>query len=142
VWDPQRGAFSTVACKTIEWMLRRGIERECRAERAVALISLDELLSGAEPGGQHERFVDRLEADQHVERDHLEDATQAAVRSAVAALPPFERRLIERHFFEDVPIARVAAELGVSRQGLGERRRKALRKLRTILDASIVAAHA
>ena len=141
MWDPERGAFSTVACRAIEWMLRRGVGRECRSSRTVAFISLDELLSGDEPAGPHERFVDRLEADQHVERALLESATQAAVRSAVAALPPFERRLIERHFFEDVPIIRVAAELGVSRQSLGERQRKALRKLRTLLDTSIAGAH-
>jgi DNA-directed RNA polymerase specialized sigma subunit len=60
----------------------------------------------------------------------------------MAALAPFERRLIERHFFDDVPIARVAAELGVSRQRLGQRHRKALRQLRVILDGSIAAAHA
>jgi RNA polymerase sigma factor FliA len=142
MWDPERGAFSTVACRAIEWMLQRGAGRECRAARAVALISLDELLSGEEPVGQHERFLDRLAADQHVERDHLEGATRAAVRAAVAALPLCERRLIERHFFEGVPITQVAAELGVSRQCLAERQRKALRHLRAILDASIVAAPA
>lgn len=139
MWDPGRGAFSTVACRAIEWMLRRGVGRECRLERAVALLSLDEIMSGEDPDSRHGRFVDRLEADEQVERDHLQGATQAAVRSAVAELPPVERRLIERHFFEDVPIARVAAELGVSRQNLSQRQRKALRRLRTLLDPSIAA---
>ncbi|HTE21285.1 MAG TPA: sigma-70 family RNA polymerase sigma factor [Armatimonadota bacterium] len=141
MWDPERGAFSTVACRAIEWMLRRGVGRECRSSRAVILVSLDELLARDEPGDRPERFLDRLEADQHVERDLLESATEAAIQSAVAALPPSERRLIQRHFFEGVPITRVAVELGVSRQSLGERQRKALRKLRTILDASIAAVH-
>jgi RNA polymerase sigma factor (sigma-70 family) len=138
IWDPERGAFSTVACKAIEWGLQRGLRRTCRF--AGSLVSLDALLSDPETA-QQERFVDRLQADQHIERDCLESAAQAAVRSAVAALPPFERRLIERHFFEDVPIARIAVELGVSRQGLGQRRSKALRQLRETLDASIVQSH-
>src|SRR5437879_1253877 len=37
------------------------------------------------------------------------------------------------------PIARVAEELGVSRQRLGERQRKALRQLRLALDTSVAA---
>jgi RNA polymerase sigma factor (sigma-70 family) len=85
--------------------------------------------------------VERLATDEHVERDHLAGEMKAAVRAAVARLPSFERRLIERRFFEDAPIARIAAELGVSRQSLGERQRKALRRLRTTLDPSIDAAH-
>ncbi len=137
VWDPARGAFSTIACRAIEWMLRRGAAREGRANRVAASVSLDDFLASEEADGQHARFADRLEAAQDVERDHLEGVAQAAVRSAIAALPPLERRLIERHFFEEVPIARIAAELGVSRQSLAERQRKALRQLRTTLDASV-----
>lgn len=139
VWDPARGAFSTVACQAIEWMLMRGASREWQPQKTAATVSLDELLSPQSEDGQQERFVDRLMADEHVERDHLAGETRATVRAAVAALPPLERRLIERHFFEDVPIARLAAELGVSRQSLGERQRRVLRQLRMTLHPSTVA---
>lgn len=136
VWDPARGAFSTVACQAIDWMLMRGARREWQPQKAGVTVSLDELLSPEDADGQQERFVERLAAGEDVERDHLASEAQAAVRSAVAALPPIERRLIERHFFEDVPIARVADELGVSRQSVGERQRRALRQLRMTLHPS------
>jgi len=42
-----------------------------------------------------------------VESGLVEDETRAAVRRAVEELPAFERRLIELHFYEDVPIARL-----------------------------------
>lgn len=140
VWDPARGAFSTVACRAIDWMLLRGAGREWKPEQAAATVSLDELLSAQEPAGQRDRLVDRLAADEHVERDHMARETRAAVRAAVEKLPPFERHVIERHFYEDVPITRVADELGVSRQRASERQRKALRQLRATLDLSIAGA--
>ena len=137
MWDLERGAFSTVACRAIGWMLQRGVGRERRLDQGIALLSLDDLLRSEEPGSGHERFVERLATDQHVEQDHLVSAMQAAVRSAVAALPGVERLLIQRHFFEDVPVTRVAAELGVSRQNVSEKQRKALRRLRALLDTPV-----
>jgi RNA polymerase sigma factor (sigma-70 family) len=137
-WDPGRGAFSTVACTAIEWMLHRGVRREWNVEAAAVTVSLDELISAEETGDSSERFMDQLADEPHVENDLLADQTRAALRSAVDRLPPLERRLIERHFYEDVPIARVAAEMGVSRQRIGERQRRALRQLRQALAASAV----
>jgi RNA polymerase sporulation-specific sigma factor len=141
-WDPDRGAFSTVACTAIEWMLHRGVRREWKVEATAVTVSLDELIAGEEAAGNQERFVDQLADESHLEGDLLADETRAAVRNAVDGLPPLERRLIERHFFEEVPIAAVAAELGVSRQRLGERQRKALRHLRSALESSVAAAGA
>jgi len=51
----------------------------------------------------------------------------------VAALPGPQRRLIELHFYEEVPVAQAAAALGVSRHRAFERQRMALRMLRSAL---------
>jgi RNA polymerase sigma factor (sigma-70 family) len=137
-WDPERSAsFSTLACKAIERMIIRGVSREWKPERAAATVSLDELIAGDEQTGSRERFVDRLATEQEVEGEFFDQETHAAVRSAVARLPLPYRRLIERHYYEDVPVAMLAEELGVSRQGLYMRQRQALRRLRAALSAAV-----
>ena len=72
-----------------------------------------------------------------LEGELLDGETRAAVRSAVAALPARQRRLIERYYYEEVPVARLAEELGVSRQGLYLRQQQALRQLRANLFGAL-----
>jgi RNA polymerase sigma factor (sigma-70 family) len=134
VWDPGRGAFSTVACKAIEWMIVRGVRREWKPEQAAATVSLDDLMAGEQTASLQERFVDRITAAENVEGELLDGETRTVVRSAVAELPAPQRRLIERHYYEEVPVARLAEELGMSRQGLYARQRQALRQLRAALS--------
>ena len=74
-----------------------------------------------------------------MEGEILTDASRAAVRAAVAGLPEEQRRLIELHFYEDVPVAEAAAALGVSRQSAYARQRMALRKLRSTLSPAFAA---
>jgi RNA polymerase sigma factor (sigma-70 family) len=137
-WDPERsGCFSTLACRAIERMIMRGVRREWKPERAAANASLDEIISREQQAGSRERFVDRLTAEQDVEGELLDGEARAAVRSAVAMLPAPQRRLIERHYYEDVPVATLAEELGVSRQGVYVRQRQALRQLRAALSAAL-----
>src|SRR6266536_2143316 len=46
-WDPERsGCFSTLACRTIERMIIRGVRREWKPERAAATVSLDDPMVG------------------------------------------------------------------------------------------------
>jgi RNA polymerase sigma factor (sigma-70 family) len=137
VWDPERGSFSTLACKAIEWMIVRGVRREWKPDQAAATFSLDDLIVGEETTGSGERFVERITADQDLEGELLEGETRAAVRSAVAALPARQRRLIERYYYEEVPVAKLAEELGVSRQGLYLRQQQALRQLRANLFGAL-----
>jgi RNA polymerase sigma factor FliA len=137
-WDPERAAaFSTLACKAIERMIIRGVRREWKPEQAAATVSLDDPMMGVETAGNQERFVDLLAAAQNVEGELLSGETRAAVRSAVAELPAPQRRLIERHYYEEVPVARLAEEFGVSRQGIYMRQRRALRQLRAVLSSAI-----
>jgi RNA polymerase sigma factor (sigma-70 family) len=134
-WDPARGvSFSTLACRAIERMIIRGVRREWKPAQAAATLSLDELTAGDGAIGAQERFVDRLAAAQDVERELFHGATRTAVRSAVAMLPAPQRRLIERHYYEDVPVARIAEELGLSRQSVYARQRIILRQLRAALS--------
>jgi RNA polymerase sigma factor (sigma-70 family) len=132
-WNPERGAsFSTLACRAIERMIIRGVRREWKPDQAAATVSLDDLVTGEDTTTQ-KRFVDLLVAAQNVEADLLLGETQAVLRSAVAKLPAPQRRLIEHHYYEDVPVARLAEEWGLSTQGLYARQRQALRQLRAAL---------
>lgn len=138
-WDPQRGSFTTLACKAIEHMIVRGVQREWKPEQAAATLSLDEPMAGPEGEGQERRIIDQIADEQDVEREVLHGAGRAAVRAAVGGLRPAERRLIERLFYEDVPVEKVALELGVSRQTIYQRQRTALRQLRGVLRPVITA---
>jgi RNA polymerase sigma factor (sigma-70 family) len=136
-WDPERSAsFSTLACKVIERMIIRGVRREWRPEEAAATVSLDELMLGDHEAGQPARFVDRMAAAQNVEHELLIAEGRAAVRAAVAQLPPALRTLIRRHFFEDVSVARLAEEMGITRQGVYLRQQQAMKRLRAALSAA------
>jgi RNA polymerase sigma factor (sigma-70 family) len=143
LWDPQRGSFSTVACRAIEWMIARGVRREWKPDQVAVTVSLDDLVSDEAPNASHgagatpqQRFVELLAAAQNVEGELLHGETRTAVRSAVEQLPAPQRRLIERHYYEDVPVARLAEEWGISRQGLYARQRQALRQLRMALSGA------
>jgi RNA polymerase sigma factor (sigma-70 family) len=136
-WDPERGSFSTVACRAIEWMILRGVRREWKPEQAAVTVSLDDPMAGEEKVGSGERFVD-LVADAHdVAGEFLDGETRAAVHTAVAQLAPPQRRLIERHYYEEVPVAALAQEMGVSRQWIYMRQRQTLRQLRAALSIAI-----
>jgi RNA polymerase sigma factor for flagellar operon FliA len=137
-WDPERGiSFSTLACKAIERMIIRGVRREWKPQQAAATASLDEVISSEQQAGARERFGERLTAEQDVEGELLHGEMHAAVRSAVATLPAPYRRLIERHYYDDVPVALLAEELGISRQGIYMRQRQALRRLRAALSPAL-----
>src|SRR5436190_7692000 len=46
-WDPARSrSFSTLACRAIERMIIRGVNREWHPERESTSVSLDALISG------------------------------------------------------------------------------------------------
>jgi RNA polymerase sigma factor (sigma-70 family) len=138
-WDPQRASFTTLACKAIEQMIVRGVQREWKPEQAAATLSLDELMAGPEGEGQEGRILDHIADEQDVEREVLEGESRAAVRGAVGRLRPAERRVIERRFYEEVPLEKVAEELGVSRQTVSLRQQVALRQLRGALSPAVTA---
>src|SRR5262249_27343797 len=54
-WDPDRGAFASLACCAIERMIVRGVSREWRPEREPATVSLDQVYSDPDSGNEEVR---------------------------------------------------------------------------------------
>jgi RNA polymerase sigma factor (sigma-70 family) len=139
-WDPERSrSFSTLACKAIERMIIRGVSREWKPEQAAATLSLDGLVFGEESEGREARFVDQVASEEDVEQRLLDSETGMEVRSALERLQPEQRRLIERHFYEGVPVRELAQELGLTRQGVYVRQRNILQQLKESLTPALAA---
>jgi len=139
-WDPARSAsFSTLACRAIERMIIRGVNREWRPEREQVTVSLDQLISGVSGDGD-DRFVDQLPDDQSVERRLVDTERQVAVQSALDTLQPEQRRLIQRRYFEGESVQELARDLGLSRQGIYSREKLIFKQLRASLDDSLAMA--
>jgi RNA polymerase sigma factor (sigma-70 family) len=135
-WDPARSnSFSTLACRAIERMIIRGVNREWHPEEAHATLSLDELMSGDGESGS-DRFIDQLPADENIERTLMATERSVSVKSALETLPEEQRRLIERHYLEDESVQQIAAELGLTRQGVYSREKLIFKRLRERLGDS------
>lgn len=135
-WDPTRSEFSTLACRAIERMIIRGVNREWRPDREQKTASLDQLISGGHSEGGEDRFVDQLPADEDVERTMLNAERQVAVRSALETLAPDQRELLERHYFRGDSVQDIARDLGLTRQGVYSREKVIFRQLREKLQDS------
>jgi len=129
-WDPNRSSFSTLACRAIERMIIRGVNREWKPEREQATVSLDQLIAGNSSEGGDDRFVDQLPADENVEQTMLVTEQTVTLQSALATLAPDQRRLIERHYFQNERVDDIAKDLGISRQGVYSREKAIFRQLR------------
>lgn len=135
-WDPSRNiAFSTLACRAIERMIIRGVNREARPDRQPA-VSLDELLSPTDGG--EERFVDQLRAPESVEGEILDRESLALLHRALGSLPADQRDLITRHYLRDERVRDIAGSLGITRQGLYSREKAILKRLREDLQAAAI----
>lgn len=135
-FDPARSkSFSTLACRAIERMIIRGVNREWRPDREQATVSLDELISGGSGEGE-DRFVDQLPADENVERTMLGAERDVTLRTALDTLSPEQRRLIERHYFDQESVENIARDLGLTRQGVYSREKAIFKQLRERLGDS------
>jgi RNA polymerase sigma-70 factor (ECF subfamily) len=123
-------AFERAFRKSKSFDARRGSERawlfgiarnaaldELRKRRRTAHLTLDPEDVGAATDDEADRALRR-----------------AAVRAALAELPPRERELIALKFHAGLDNAELAAVLGVSVSNAGTRLHRALTKLREILD--------
>ena len=129
-WDSNRSAFSTLACRAIERMIIRGVNREWRPDRESVTVSLDQLISGGHGEGGEDRFVDQLPADANVERKMLDTERAVAIQEALSALSPEQRQLIDRHYFREESVQDIANDLGLTRQGVYSREKAIFRQLR------------
>src|SRR5260370_324249 len=84
---------------------------------------------------EHQKLV-HYEVNRYLQR-YFVGEMRAAVRSAVAQLPAPDRQLIERRYYEEVPVTTLAREWGISRQGFYMRQRQALRHLRAALSPAV-----
>jgi len=123
-------AFERAFRKSKSFDARRGSERawlfgiarnaaldELRKRKRTAHLTLDPEDVGAATDDEADRALRR-----------------AAVRAALAELPPRERELIALKFHAGLDNAELAAVLGVSVSNAGTRLHRALTKLREILD--------
>ncbi len=129
-FDETRGvSFSTLACRAIERMIIRGVNREWRPDREQATVSLDALISGQYGEGE-DRFVDQLPADEDVVQEMLETERGVALAAALDKLAPEQRQLIKRHYLEGENVQEIAKDLGLTRQGVYSREKAIFRQLR------------
>lgn len=136
-WDPARSrSFSTLACRAIERMIIRGVNREWHPDRESSNVSLDSLISGNSGEGGDDRFVDQLPADENVERRMVDTERDVALRTALQTLPEEQRTLIERHYFREESVENIARDLGISRQGVYSREKAIFKQLRERLGDS------
>jgi RNA polymerase sigma factor (sigma-70 family) len=139
-YDPSRNtSFSTLACRAIERMIIRGVNREWRPDREQSTLSLDTLISGNKTEGGEDRFLDQLPADEDVERTMLQTERQVALKSALDRLEPEQRQLIRRHYLNEEKVEDIARDLGLTRQGVYSREKAIFRKLRESLEDDALA---
>lgn len=140
-FDPSRNvAFSTLACRAIERMIIRGVNREWHPDREQVTVSLDELIHGANGEGGDDRFIDQLPADENIERTMLHTEQGSVIDDALNTLTPDQRELIVRHFFEGESVQEIARSMGMSRQGVYSRQKAIFKRLRETLDDSVAMA--
>jgi RNA polymerase sigma factor for flagellar operon FliA len=140
-WDPARSAsFSTLACRAIERMIIRGVNREWHPDREQATVSLDQLISGGQAEGSEDRFLDQLPADEDVERKMLDTERAVSLRSALESLAPEQRQLIQRHYYNGENVQDIARDLGLTRQGVYSREKLIFKQLRDKLRDSLAMA--
>ena len=59
---------------------------------------------------------------------------EAALRACIATLPPRQRAIVERHYFDDEKFERIAEELGVSKSWLSRLHQQAMESLAAMLQ--------
>lgn len=140
-WDPNRSrSFSTLACRAIERMIIRGVNREWHPDREQSNVSLDGLISGGSAAGGEDRFVEQLPADDDVEERMLETEQAVVLKGALETLSPDQRRLIDRHYFANESVQDIARDLGLTRQGVYSREKAIFKQLREKLGDSLAMA--
>ncbi len=140
-FDDTRGiSFSTLACRAIERMIIRGVRREWKPERENRTVSLDALLNGAGGDPSDARFIDHLPSADDVEATLLAAEEGKALKDALDELPGEHSDLIRRHFLEGEQVRDIAADLGMTRQGVYSREKLILRRLRENLSEELAMA--
>lgn len=107
-----------------------GVDHETVARLRQRTAVVGSVSLEAEPGerGLADRIGDDGEAAMYAELDGAERTD--AVQAALSALPPRERLILARSYFEERPLRQIAQELGVTESRVCQLRAQALARLR------------
>ena len=125
-FDPERGAFQPWIYQIAHFRILNELRRQRRRP-----------LADLEPEGLGMAEVADPDPDPH--EAVWREEQRAALRSAIEALPPAQRRALDLAFFEDLSHQQVAAELGVPLGTTKTRIRAGLQKLRASLSPLVAA---
>jgi RNA polymerase sigma factor FliA len=111
----------------------RDLDRLRQRFRSNAVLSLEEPLPNT---GDHELYVgDTLEDTESDVTSELErDELHAEIMRAVESLPPPERTVIRRYYFNGDTLKEIKAELGVSESRVSQIHAQAVTRLRQLLQ--------
>jgi RNA polymerase sigma factor (sigma-70 family) len=130
-WEPERGAWSTVAFNYARKAMRDAVGlRGTRRRAHLGAVSLDEPLPGGEDGdtARIDMLADEnaCEAGEGVIRDEM----QEVVRDAVARLSPERGEVVRFHDLEGLTYKQAGERMGISAEYAHNIRGYALRDLR------------
>lgn len=138
-WDPERGAWSSVAIWYAKKAMREALGiRSTRKRAHLGAVSLDAPISEDGDATRADLLPDESLPDSN-ERI-LMDERRAAVRAAVGRLRGRKRDVVEWHDLEGQTLSLIGEGMGLSLQRVNQLRKKALndlyrdRKLRRALD--------
>jgi RNA polymerase sigma factor FliA len=108
------------------------LERARRRARGTSVVSLEEPLPNA---GEREMYLgDTLEdAESDVGSEIERDELRAELVRAVESLPPQERTVIRRYYFNGETLKEIKAELGVSESRVSQIHAQAVGRLRVLM---------
>ncbi|HWA29084.1 MAG TPA: sigma-70 family RNA polymerase sigma factor [Lacunisphaera sp.] len=110
--------------RSLEWRQRRLARGRPELENVRPVSDIDV-----------ERFADLAPVPEELlEEAQGRHATASAVARALAGLLPREREIIRRHYFDGVSFEVIAREQAVSQPRISQLKRRALQKLRELLD--------
>ena len=124
-YDPARGAVRT-------WLLGMVRNRSIDALRSLGVHERRRI--------EMEGFEGRIEAHDQTEKDFIRDEQATGVRSALATLPPDQRRVLELAYFGGWSQTEIAEHLDLPLGTVKGRTRLGLMKLRSALDEIVRAA--
>ena len=82
----------------------------------------------------YDSYGNRIEADEDVERDYIENEEVDALKAAITTLLPQQQALITRVFYDNESLTSIAREEGVSVAAISDRLKKIYAQLRKKLQ--------
>lgn len=118
-WDPARGhVFPTLACRAIERMIARGVNREWKPEKENRTYHLDDVKVLVD--GESDRFIDFL-SDESDLTEEVEKAWEIKeCLDCLDALPSEMRQLLIARYLHDTSIEQIRCRMktDITRQGV------------------------